>query len=86
MRVRLNTKPPLEPLKAWFPVSDNSTLVSVKKSICDALPGLNSSSTIKLELDGFELLDSSVAQDVLREGDIIDVCLLGAFLYNTDIT
>lgn len=77
MRVKLNLQPPLQPLKAWFSAPED-TVISLKKAICTQIPGLDANSTLKLELDGFELLDGSAAKDVLREGDMIDVYAIGA--------
>lgn len=76
MRLRIQTSPPLLPLKAWFPtsVSTSSETQIVAELKISLLSVVNAGKAkLKLELDGFELLDSSPVKDVLRDGDLVCV-------------
>lgn len=70
MRVKLQTLPPLKPLKAWFQIPSN---LSLEHSTIDVLklclPVIDSSDVV-LVLDDFELLGDTTLS-VLREGDLI---------------
>jgi hypothetical protein len=79
MRLKLQTNPPLSPLKAWFPLPDSlsptlSTINELKRHLCTHFPILSKScitaKDIVLELDEFELLDETEL-GVLRDGDLI---------------
>ncbi|KAF9074649.1 hypothetical protein BDP27DRAFT_1359330 [Rhodocollybia butyracea] len=86
MRLRLqtatNTKSPLPALKAWFsfPNTDGDdrieqSITGLKKSICGTIKSFASSNItyreLDLELDGFELLDGCIAEEILRDGDLV---------------
>ncbi|KIM83320.1 hypothetical protein PILCRDRAFT_819569 [Piloderma croceum F 1598] len=86
MRLKLQTNPPLSPLKAWFPLpkSSPSTLLTInelKHHLCTHLPVLTKSCVhakdIVLVLDDFELLDETEV-GVLRDGDLICIKLDGS--------
>lgn len=74
MRLKLQTKPPLPEIKAWFaPHSDNvpATIGELKYLISCQIPSLQiSGKDVLLLLDDFELLDDSPL-DVVRDGDLI---------------
>ncbi|KAG6890193.1 hypothetical protein C0992_002850 [Termitomyces sp. T32_za158] len=74
MRLKLQTKPPLPEVKAWFcPHPDNvpTTIAELKYSISRQIPSLEiSGKDVLLLLDDFELLDDSPL-DVVRDGDLI---------------
>jgi len=79
MRLKLQTNPPLAPLKAWFPLPDSSsptllTINELKHHLCTHLLVLTKSCVnakdIVLVLDEFELLNETEV-DVLRDGDLI---------------
>ncbi|KAF8594927.1 hypothetical protein BDV93DRAFT_549024, partial [Ceratobasidium sp. AG-I] len=74
VRIRVQTAPPLEPLKAWHtfsPDSNFSTIRDLAGDITSAL-GLLLGGDISLELDGFVLLPTSPVGAV-RDGDTIIV-------------
>ena len=78
MRLKLQTYPPLSPLKAWFPLPESLltllTIHELKHHLCTHLPVLIKScvhaKNIVLVLDEYELLDETEAA-VLRDGDLI---------------
>jgi hypothetical protein len=79
MRLKLQTNPPLSPLKAWFPLPESSpptllTINELKHHLCTHLPVLTKSCVhakdIVFVLDEFELLDETEV-GVLRDGDLI---------------
>ena len=74
MRVKLETLPPLPPLKAWFSTGALSTILDLKTALCADLQPLSHvrarAEDIVLLLDDFELLNTSPL-DVIRDGDLI---------------
>ncbi|KAG6334277.1 hypothetical protein ID866_4817 [Astraeus odoratus] len=76
MRVRVTTKPPLPPIKAWFPVPSSSdlTVADFKSHLCKTLPTLHAcvASLLRLSIDEFELLDECEI-GVVRDGDLVCV-------------
>lgn len=82
MRVKISANPPLPPVKAWFPLAhaSTSTVLSFKSLLCTSLPAFRgiSPSSLRLYIDGFELLDSSELT-VVRDGDLISC--VAAFLF-----
>ncbi|KAG5653274.1 hypothetical protein H0H81_001338 [Sphagnurus paluster] len=77
MRLRIQTKPPLPDLKAWYsppPQDLPSSIRELKQAICSQIPLLQtcgvSSSNLILLLDDFELLDINPLE-VVRDGDLI---------------
>ncbi|KAG9074286.1 hypothetical protein FRC06_010795, partial [Ceratobasidium sp. 370] len=73
-RVRVQTTPPLEPLKAWHtiaPDSDTKYIRDLTRDIVLAL-GLGGTGEFSLELDGFALLPSSTI-GVVRDGDTLSI-------------
>jgi hypothetical protein len=75
MRLKIQTVPPLPVFKVWFtPGSEQCTTVANLKSALarDVLKQKNAS-PLELSLDGFDLLEGSLLQDVLRDGDLVVV-------------
>ncbi|KAG8735353.1 hypothetical protein FRC10_010688 [Ceratobasidium sp. 414] len=71
-RIRVQTAPPLEPLKAWHTVLPGSGVKYIRdltQDIAFAL-GLEGRGEFSLELDGFALLPSSTI-GVVRDGDTL---------------
>jgi hypothetical protein len=77
-----NAKSPLPVLKAWFsfPNTDDDehiekSITGLKKSICSTIKSFASANItyreLDLELDGFELLDACIAEQILRDGDLV---------------
>ena len=65
------------PTKAWHGINDGaSSILDLKEDLSKTLSAANpdlilNQSAIILEMDGFELLDSSCCQSVLQDGDIV---------------
>lgn len=75
MRIRVVTHHPLKPLKAWFGIPNDLTIANLKERLHGELPPLTSqniASQVTLQLDGYDLLDSSTCGLVLAEGDIVE--------------
>lgn len=75
MRIRLATHPPLPPLKAWYgitPELTEQTVSELKEDIVTGLLARSSSADIKLEIDGFQLLDESLVGTVIQNGDLVE--------------
>ncbi|KAG6836916.1 hypothetical protein H0H93_001282 [Arthromyces matolae] len=77
MRLKLQTRPPLPELKAWFsPHPDDvpRTVSELKRAICMQVPALKakhlSGNDLLLVLDDFELIGDSPI-NVVRDGDLI---------------
>ncbi|KAJ7572061.1 hypothetical protein C8J56DRAFT_906841 [Mycena floridula] len=76
MRIRLATEPPLPAVRAWFSFSQTatSTVLHLKKSIC-GLKALQdaqiSPSRVRLEMDGFELLDELSVEGLLNDSELV---------------
>lgn len=72
MRIKLQTLPPLKPLKAWFQIPSTLSLeYSTINDLKDCLPVIDSSEYhLVLVLDDFELLGDTTLS-VLREGDLV---------------
>ena len=77
MRVRISTSPPLPPVKAWFPLNLESlhpklNVSSFKSILCLSIPAFHSVSpdSLRLSVDGFELLDNSELS-IVRDGDLV---------------
>ncbi|KAI6119922.1 hypothetical protein EDD16DRAFT_1476933 [Pisolithus croceorrhizus] len=81
MRIKVTTGPPLPLLKAWFPVpsphpemaltSPEFTIANLKTRLCNTLPlGRVPPSSLRLSIDGFELLDECDL-GVVRDGDLV---------------
>jgi hypothetical protein len=77
MRFRLQTTAPLPPVKAWvsFSSTGHETVYALKTHLCAVLEPLQRAhigpGQIKLELDGFELLDDGTAAELLHENDLL---------------
>lgn len=83
MRIRIVTHAPLPSLKAWYPLdvaalgdrAQAKTVESLKAELVAHLPHVFlavAPSTLTLELDGFQLLDDSKTQSVLKDGDLVE--------------
>lgn len=74
MRIKLQTEPPLPPLKAWLNIHSESTILQLKHSIRTKIEVIHnvvtSSSDLVLILDDFQLLDN-IEIDVIRDGDCV---------------
>ncbi|QRW10377.1 hypothetical protein RhiLY_09376 [Ceratobasidium sp. AG-Ba] len=73
IRFRVQTAPPLEPIKAWHSVKLDSGVKRVQDLIADISLALSlelDAGQLSLELDGFALLPSSPI-GVVRDGDLI---------------
>ena len=74
MRVRIETTPPLPPLKTWLSVSPGIFGLGTR-SIDDLCKRLVSDfglpRGIKLQLKGFDLYEKDVIEDVLEKDDLI---------------
>ena len=80
MRFRVVSDPPIKPLKAWFDVPNDGSVINisgVKSELCSRLPQLpeENEANICLFIDGFELLDDS-GLDVIKENDLVQ-CVFG---------
>ncbi|KAG8882671.1 hypothetical protein FRB99_004646, partial [Tulasnella sp. 403] len=82
MRVRVVVHPPLPEQRFWygFDTNSQSSVGLVKERLLKELAANFSSSRrrirpelLRLELDGFELVDSSPSQLVLQDGDLVEV-------------
>ncbi|KAF8824408.1 hypothetical protein F5879DRAFT_1000815 [Lentinula edodes] len=85
MRLRLQTSntdgSKLPQLKVWFAFSaageeiPQKSITDLKKSICTTIKSFSNANItfrdIALGLDGFELLDELLAEEVLRDGDLL---------------
>ena len=71
LRVRVESAPPLPPLKAWFPLSEDryETVMDLQGELCSRLKVKYSE--IILALDGYELFTGSHIRDVVRDGELI---------------
>lgn len=82
MRFKISTHPPLPQAKAWcpLPTSENGlapTVLTLKQQLVHTFPTVRAYSAtvdeLVLELDGFELLDSSAMEDLaLTASDVIE--------------
>lgn len=74
LRVRVESAPPLPPLKAWFPLNEEEyeTVMDLQIELCSRLRAKYSE--IVLMLDGYELFTGSNIRDVVRDGELI-VCV-----------
>lgn len=79
MRVRLQSLPPLVPLKAWYEIpplllSGSSTIEHIKHELCNKFlkqPSQEfSTGNITIELENYEILNDC-AVTVLRENDLL---------------
>lgn len=75
MRVKIQTNPPLPPVRAWFPlpfVQSTPDISSFKYLLGASLPAFRdvAPSALRLSIDGFELLDNSELT-IVRDGDLI---------------
>lgn len=74
MRIKVESGPPLGPLKAWFIVPAVPSVQDLKEALCADIAALHERGTsvddFTLVLEGFELLDNS-AIGVIRDGDLI---------------
>ncbi|KAI8826079.1 uncharacterized protein EV422DRAFT_600869 [Fimicolochytrium jonesii] len=79
-RVKLQTLPPLPTNKCWFEITPNDghgTVRDVAISICTLLslgPSIRASD-LKLEVEGFELIHTSLTKGIVRDSDLITVSL-----------
>ncbi|KAG8888471.1 hypothetical protein FRB98_007600 [Tulasnella sp. 332] len=81
MRIRIATRGPLPPLKAWYGIDPstvlNKPIAALKLDLISDLAHIFSSVTenfwLVLELDGFELLDESMVGSVVKDDDLIDI-------------
>lgn len=75
MRIKIQTVPPLPPLKAWVGVQAEPTILHLKRTIRTQLDSLRtpaiSDTDLLLLLDDFQLLDASPI-DVIRDGDRVE--------------
>ncbi|KAG8689536.1 hypothetical protein FRC08_010901 [Ceratobasidium sp. 394] len=73
-RIRVQTTPPLEPLRAWHTVSSDSNVKCIRDLTRDIVLALSLEGTgdFSLELDGFALLPSSTI-GVVRDGDTLSI-------------
>ncbi|VDB86775.1 unnamed protein product [Peniophora sp. CBMAI 1063] len=71
LRVRVESAPPLPPLKAWLPLNEDQheTVMDLQAELCMRLN--TKYSAIVLTLDGYELIASSPVRDVIRDGELI---------------
>ncbi|KAL5508059.1 hypothetical protein ACEPAH_5677 [Sanghuangporus vaninii] len=81
MRFRVASRPPVKPLKAWFDIHNDGSVIDilgVKSQLCSRLPQLVEDGTIvapteiSLFIDDFELLDDS-GLDVIKENDLVHI-------------
>ncbi|KAL5530224.1 hypothetical protein ACEPAF_6481 [Sanghuangporus sanghuang] len=81
MRFRVASRPPVKPLKAWFDIPNDGSVIDilgVKSQLCSRLPQLVEDGTtvapteISLFIDDFELLDDS-GLDVIKENDLVHI-------------
>lgn len=70
MRVRIQSLPPLPAFKAWISTESIQTIADLKSILLHSV-NVDSSEKLRLELDAFELLDSSPVADILRDNDLI---------------
>ncbi|KZT13197.1 uncharacterized protein LAESUDRAFT_754192 [Laetiporus sulphureus 93-53] len=74
MRIKVESAPPLPPVKAWFSTHSATTVLELKSVLCADLHALRDDGIqgqdIALVLDDFELLDASPI-DVVRDGDLV---------------
>jgi len=86
MRIRILSQPDqtnLPQFRSWFNVDKETTIASLKFSLCASVPAIRDAhlhvSDLVLLLDDFELLDNSTVH-ILRDGDlvwyVVQVCLL----------
>lgn len=82
LRVRVESAPPLPPLKAWFPLNegDYETVLDLKGEICSRLNVKVFDTT--LMLDGYELFSGSTIRDVIRDGELV-MCVIGSCINST---
>lgn len=78
MRLRIQTQSPLPPLKAWFTPDVQETpetIHELKENLCREVhilkSGAYNAERLTLLLDGFELLDDTPFDTVVRDGDLI---------------
>ena len=77
MRIRFSTQSPLIPMQAWHGINDEASSIldlkgDLSKILSAANPDLNlNQSNIILEMERFELQNSSCCQSVLQDGDIL---------------
>ena len=71
LRVRVESTPPLSPLKAWFPLNEDQyeTITDLQAEICSRLNVKYYD--VVLVLDGYELFTGSTIRDVVRDGELI---------------
>ncbi|TCD69183.1 hypothetical protein EIP91_008479 [Steccherinum ochraceum] len=72
IRIKVETKPPLPPLKAWHLVESSPTIAHIKRTLCTTLLPGQIAQNITLSLDGFLLLDPTPST-VLRDGDLLHI-------------
>ncbi|KAL5487853.1 hypothetical protein ACEPAI_5961 [Sanghuangporus weigelae] len=81
MRFRVASRPPVKPLKAWFDIPNDGSVIDilgVKSQLCSRLRQLAEDGTIgapteiSLFIDDFELLDDS-GLDVIQENDLVHI-------------
>jgi len=75
MRVRLSSRPPLPPIRAWFSITTTSqSIAELKHDICEGIPALRgegvNAEELTLSVDDFDLLDDG-SVDILRENDLV---------------
>ncbi|KAL5527579.1 hypothetical protein ACEPAG_6380 [Sanghuangporus baumii] len=81
MRFRVASRPPVKPLKAWFDIPNDGSVIDilgVKSQLCSRLRQLAEDGTIvapteiSLFIEDFELLDDS-SLDVIQENDLVHI-------------
>ncbi|KAJ7257869.1 hypothetical protein B0H12DRAFT_1232437 [Mycena haematopus] len=74
MRLKIQSVPPLPVLKVWFtPGEQCATVANLKSALAREVFAFKqkNASPLELSLDGFDLLEVSSLQDVLRDGDLV---------------
>ncbi|KAF7370795.1 hypothetical protein MSAN_00713000 [Mycena sanguinolenta] len=74
MRLKVQSVPPLPVLKVWFtPGEQCATVANLKSALAREVFAFKqkNASPLELSLDGFDLLENSSLQDVLRDGDLV---------------
>ncbi len=75
MRIRLISHPPLAQLKVWFATNGESgSILDLKRKLIREIDSLHGVfvGQLLLELDGFELLDSTACVHVLKDNDLVE--------------
>jgi len=78
MRLRIETTPPLPPIKTWFSFTQGifgfgtRTINDLRKRI---IAELRLPDSIQLQLNGYDLLGSNLIEDLLEKDDLITYLL-----------